>query len=130
LLGRQILMLAQPLSRVTGLLTWRTGYGVRGVLRLRMTGLRLRRNNAGQRQRESRCRDPYRSELHRHFIPRISSPQIHLANPRWTCCQSRISVHILLRLQIVEDFEIRIQFMILVQRLQVAYRRPRFSHQG
>jgi hypothetical protein len=52
LLGRQVLMLAQPLSGVSVLLRLRMLGG--GVGSARMVGLRQRRNNACQHQRESR----------------------------------------------------------------------------
>ena len=77
LFRRQILMLAQPLSRMTVLLNsrrarcrarCRAGYRAGGVF-LRMTGLSEGRNSCGQRQSHSRDCNPSGYELHSHFSP-------------------------------------------------------------
>jgi hypothetical protein len=69
LLRRQIVMLTQPLSGVTALLSFGgTGHRVRGMF-LRMVGLREARSNAHKRQRESRYRDPSGDESRPHFPP-------------------------------------------------------------
>jgi len=65
LLGRQIVMLTQPLSGVPLLSPWRTGHRMRGVL-FPATVLPPGRNNSAQRQSQSHYR-AYR--MYPHFPP-------------------------------------------------------------